>query len=205
MNNRILNPYNLTAEELAVVADNFNTHTDWTKAVFNPIKQNIIAHLRIEQNNTCCYCKYQLGFDIKQVDIEHIIPKSEYEKFTFETRNLALSCPACNTKKSKKPVLNNVIINYPTDGTNIIIIHAHFDEYSNHIDIINNCVFVAKSTKGSETITFCELFRLTTVEQRAKANLKPSPSILQQLIGELKNGNQKDKNELINTIKNAIR
>ena len=80
--------------------------------MFNSIKENIVAHLRIQQNNTCCYCKYQLGFDIKQVDIEHIVPKSEYEQFTFENRNLALSCPPCNTKKSTKPVLNNSIVNY---------------------------------------------------------------------------------------------
>ncbi|NQU31889.1 MAG: HNH endonuclease [Bacteroidetes bacterium] len=205
MSNRILVPYSLTAGESTIIANNFNTHTDWSKPVFHSIKVNIIAHLRVQQNNSCCYCKYQLGFDIKQVDIEHIIPKSEYENFTFETRNLALSCPACNTKKSAKPVLRSVIVNYPKNGTNIIIIHAHYDDYSNHIDIINNCVFVAKSTKGSETITFCELFRLSTVEQKAKAYQQLSPSIIQQLVADLKNGNQQDKEYLINTIKEAIR
>src|SRR5690606_34025144 len=126
----------------------------------------------------CCYCKYQLGFDIKQVDIEHIIPKSEYEKFTFESLNLALSCPACHTKKSTNPVLFNPIVNYPNDGTNFTIVHAHFDEYSNHIDIINSCVFVAKTKKGSETITFCELFRLSTVEQKVKAYQSLTPNLL---------------------------
>lgn len=205
MSNRILTPYSFTAGELTIIANNFNTHSDWAKAIFNPIKQNIIANLRIQQNNTCCYCKYQLGFDIKQVDIEHIIPKSEYEQFTFKSYNLALSCPACNTKKSTKPVLNNAIINYPTDGTNFIIVHAHFDEYSNHIDIINNCVFVAKTKKGSETITFCELFRLSTVEQRAKAYKTLTPNLLQQLVGDLRNANPIDKKELIDLIKDAIR
>ena len=205
MSNRILVPYSFTAEESTVIANNFNTHTDWSKAIFDSIKVNIITHLRTQQNNTCCYCKYQLGFDIKQVDIEHIIPKSEYENFTFETRNLALSCPACNTKKSTKSVLNNVIVNYPKNGANLIIIHAHYDDYSNHIDIINDCVFVAKSTKGSETITFCELFRLSTVEQRAKAYQKLSPSVMQQLINDLKNGSKQDKDQLIKAIKQAIR
>ena len=205
MSNRILTPYSFTAGELTIIANNFNTHSDWAKAIFNPIKQNIIANLRIQQNNTCCYCKYQLGFDIKQVDIEHIIPKSEYEQFTFKSYNLALSCPACNTKKSTKAVLNNAITNYPTDGTNFIIVHAHFDEYSNHIDIINNCVFVAKTKKGSETITFCELFRLSTVEQRAKAYKTLNPNLLQQFVGDLKNANPTDKRELIDLIKHAIR
>lgn len=205
MSSRILVPYSLTAEETTVIANNFKTHSDWSKGVFDSIKINIIDHLRSQQNNTCCYCKYPLGFDIKQVDIEHIVPKSEYEQFTFETRNLALSCPACNTKKSTKTVLNNTVVIYPTNGSNFIIIHAHYDDYTNHIDIVNNCVFVAKSTKGSETITFCELFRLSTVEQKAKAHQSISPSLIKQLVNELKNGNQKDKEELINTIKEAIR
>lgn len=205
MNSRILVPYSLTAAETTVIANHFRTHSDWSKGVFDSIKLNIINHLRAQQSNTCCYCKYPLGFDIKQVDIEHIVPKSEYKQFTFETRNLALSCPACNTKKSTKPVLNNTIANYPNNGADFKIIHAHFDDYTNHIDIINNCVFVAKSTKGSETITFCELFRLSTVEQKAKAYQSISPSLMQQLVNELKNGNQKDKEILINTIKEAIR
>lgn len=205
MSDRILIPYSFTAGESTIIANNFNMHSDWTKDVFNPIKQNIISHLRVQQLNKCCYCKNQLGFDIKQVDIEHIIPKSEYEQFTFKSLNLALSCAPCNTKKSTKPVLNNPITNYPINGTNFKIIHAHYDEYSNHIDIINNCVFVAKTKKGSETITFCELFRLSSVEQKAKAYNTISPSILQQLVDDLKNANPTDKKELIDLIKDAIK
>ncbi|UFH34919.1 HNH endonuclease [Flavobacterium acetivorans] len=205
MSNRILIPYNFTILETSIIAQYFSSHSDWTKPVFDPIKVNIISHLRTQQNNRCCYCKYQLGFDIKQVDIEHIVPKSEYEIFTFKAINLALSCPACNTKKSTKPVLNSSIVNYPLNGTNFKIIHAHYDDYSNHIDIFNDCVFVAKTSKGSETITFCELFRLSTVEQRAKAYQKTSPTYLEQLVGDLKNGNPQIKKELIDIIKDAIR
>ncbi|TCD22009.1 hypothetical protein EZ456_17865 [Pedobacter psychrodurus] len=205
MSNRILIPYTPTAEEALIITQHFSTHTDWTKAVFDSIKMNIISHLRIQQFNECCYCKYQLGFDIKEVDIEHIIPKSEYEVFTFKTLNLALSCPACNTKKSTKPVLNRAIVNYPKNGKNFKIIHAHYDNYSDHIDIINECVFVAKTSKGSETITFCELFRLITVEQRAKAYQKASPTLLHQLVVSLKNVDPQDKKELIDIIKDAIR
>ena len=205
MSNRILTPYNFTAVEISIIAQHFSSHSDWAKAVFDSIKVNIISHLRVQQNNACCYCKYQLGFDIKQVDIEHIVPKSEYEVFTFKALNLALSCPACNTKKSTKQVLNSSIINYPLNGTNFKIIHAHYDDYSNHIDIFNDCVFVAKTSKGSETITFCELFRLSTVEQRAKTYQKPSPTYLEQLVGDLKNADPQIKKELIDIIKDAIR
>jgi len=205
MSNRILIPYNFTILEQSIIAQYFSIHSDWTKIVFDSIKVNIISHLRTQQNNMCCYCKYQLGFDIKQVDIEHIVPKSEYEIFTFKAINLALSCPSCNTKKSTKPVLNRSIVNYPLNGTNFKIIHAHYDDYSNHIDIVNGCLFVAKTSKGSETITFCELFRLSTVEEKVKAYQKVSPTHLEQLVGDLKNADPQIKKELIDIIKDAIR
>lgn len=170
-----------------------------------PIKVNITTHLRTQQDNKCCYCKYPLGFDIKQVDIEHIIPKSLYSKFTFTSLNLALSCPACNTKKSTKTVLNNPITRYPSNGSNIKIIHAHYDDYSEHIDIINNCVFVAKTSKGSETITTCELFRLNIAEQRAKAFQQPGPNYLEQLVKDINNADQETKSQFIEIIRDAIK
>lgn len=205
MSDRILIPYDFLDEELQCIKNNFATHTDWTKDVFSNIKKNIMVYLRFQQSNVCCYCKYPLGFDIKQVDIEHIIPKSEYEKFTFESRNLALSCPGCNTKKSTNPVLHGSIKNYPKNGNNFTIIHAHYDEYSDHIDIINNCVFVAKTKKGSYTILLCELFRLKIAEQKAKAFQTTSSSTLQELVDDLSNPDMEGKDKLFNFLKDAIR
>lgn len=205
MSDVILVPYNYTVLEKEKIKNNFKNHSDWSKVIFANIKENIINHLRIEQENTCCYCKFPLGFDIKQVDIEHIVPKSEYEQFTFEPKNLALSCPACNTKKSIKPVLKKSIVKYPTNGLNFIIVHAHFDNYSDHIEIIDNCVFVAKTSKGSETITYCELFRLSAVEERTKISKNLNPSLMSQLIEELQFGNQEDKDKIIAIIKDSIR
>lgn len=206
MTDRILVPYNFTDLELKIIKTNFQTHTDWTKPIFSSIKNSIIEYLRAQQGNTCCYCKYQLGFDIKEVDIEHIVPKGgrkgEYEKFTFEKNNLALSCPACNTKKSTKDVLNNKVLSYPTDGKDFIIVHAHLDNYSEHITIYDKCVFSAKTEKGKETIICCDLLRLAIVEEKAKAY---TPSLLKQLVKDLNNPNEQDKNELLAIIKNAIR
>lgn len=207
MSNRILFPYKFTDSEMQIIDTHFQTHTDWEKGIFRDIKKEIVSYLRVQQSNVCCYCKYPLGFDIKQVDIEHIVPKSEYENFTFESKNLALSCPPCNTKKSTKSVLSRQVVNYPTNGIKFKIIHAHYDEYSNHIEIVNNIIFIPKSTKGSETITFCELFRLRTVEKRAKEFQKSSPSLINQLVSEL--GNEtiaaQEKNALIDKIKELIR
>ena len=98
--NRIENQYKFTKEELDIIKNNFTCHTDWDKVCFADLKKAIIIFLRKEQDNKCCYCKKELGFDLKQVDIEHILPKSTFSNFTFHVKNLALSCPGCNTKKS---------------------------------------------------------------------------------------------------------
>ncbi|RSC96190.1 HNH endonuclease [Tenacibaculum singaporense] len=198
-------PYSWTIPEKQIIDDNFSTHSDWTKVVFTNLKEELVKHLRTQQNNKCCYCKYDLGFDIKQVDIEHIVPKSRHEKFTFEPLNLALSCPGCNTKKSIKPVLNNITVNYSKNSANYKIVHAHFDNYSEHINVINGCVFTANSAKGSETITYCELFRLSTVEEKIQASKRLQPSVLESLVNDLKTATKEKKEELIDILKNVIR
>lgn len=171
MSDKIRIPYKLTDEEKKLITVNFSNHWDWEKVIFDPIKTKIRANLRPKQRNKCCYCKRELGHDIKDVDIEHIIPKSEYSKFTFEPKNLALSCPACNTKKGEKKVLNKKIVRYPANSKNCTIVHPHYDSYSANILIHNGCVFEALTAKGSHTITVCELFRLKIVENKAKEKI----------------------------------
>lgn len=168
MTDFITNPYTFTPAENDIIIKNFKVHSDWKKAIFKEVKTNIIAHLRNEQENMCCYCKADLGYDIRDVEIEHIIPKSRYERFTFHPKNLALSCPSCNTKKGMKDILLKTVRNYPRSSTSFRIIHAHYDKYSEHIDILEDCVYVALTPKGSETISFCELFRLRLVEEHVK-------------------------------------
>lgn len=168
MSDNIKNPYIFKKEEVELIKLAFTNHNDWDKAVFNDLRVSIRDALRTEQNNKCCYCKRELGYDIKEVDIEHIIPKATFEAFTFEPKNLALSCPACNTIKGDKVVLKRRVVKYPKNSKNFIIVHAHFDDYNEHIIIHEGLVFEAISVEGSHTITVCELFRLKIVEKRAK-------------------------------------
>jgi len=196
--------YRLSKEDKKVIKDNFSTHKDWEKGVFEKFKESIKAYLRVEQNNQCCYCKNELGFDVKQVDIEHIIPKSEYEKFTFYPKNLALSCPACNTIKSTNSVLKkSSITNYPSSKTNFKIIHAHYDEYSKNIRIEDNCIYIPKTKKGSETITICKLFRLEKVESNARKFItKKSP--LTELIESIRTSESSELENLLDLLKEQI-
>jgi uncharacterized protein (TIGR02646 family) len=187
MSSKIDHPYEFDGDDLILIDNNFVIHEDWDKNIFSGLKEKIRDDLRPKQNNKCCYCKRELGHDIKEVDIEHIIPKATYPDFTFTPENLALSCPGCNTIKGDKSVLLKRIVRHPSHSNHHSIVHPHYDIYENHILIHNGCVFEAISKKGSHTITVCQLFRLKIVEKKAKEALK-----------------QKSKeSELINLIMNA--
>ena len=204
MTERISLAYSFSSDEMDVINDNFTSHLDWGKGAFDLLKLNMISHLREQQNNKCCYCKKHLGFDIKDVDIEHIIPKSMYGNFTFTSQNLALSCPACNTKKSTSCVLQRQeIVRYPRSSANFKIIHPHFDNYSEHITIQNSCIYIASSKKGSETITICELFRLRKVHEQSK-KYNTGKSIASRLIESLRTSNPDEVDGLMAKIKDLI-
>ncbi len=204
MRNKIQTPYTITNDERVIINANFTSHNDWDKKdVFDGIKSNIKDFLRTQQDNECCYCKRELGFDIKQVDIEHIIPKSLYCDFIFEPLNLALSCPACNTKKSHNDILSKKVTRYPKHSKNMLIIHAHYDNYNEHILIHDGCVFEAVSKKGSHTITVCELFRLKEVEKKAKEAMSKK-STESELVNSLIN-NATTNEEISNTIGELLR
>lgn len=200
----IQHEYTFSEDESTIIKDNFSDHLDWGKNVFDSIKKNIIEHLRKEQYNKCCYCKKELGFDLKNVDIEHIIPKSSYPQFTFYGRNLALSCPGCNTIKGMKNVLSNNIVRYPQAGNRFKIIHPHYDRYSNHIRIEKDSVYIALTTKGSETITYCELFRLQNVEKRAKKFQATQQSPIAALTEALRTCSQNERNDFLNEIRKIL-
>jgi len=203
MSLKIMEPYTLSKNEEKTIKENFQSHKDWEKGVFDSIKSNIISDLRNKQNNECCYCRTELGFDMKAVDIEHIIPKSKYPKFTFNTKNLALSCPGCNTNKSSKNVLHKPIILYPRSGANITIIHAHFDDYSTSINIHDGAIFEGRDDKGCETIKLCKLYRLKDVLNKMQ-KFSSNKSPIQKLVEDIRNADEFEKAQLLTVVKDLI-
>lgn len=203
MCNKISSPYYFSVDEKRVVNTHFKSHEDWGKGVFDALKGNIIQDLREKQGNKCCYCKMELGYDIKQVDIDHIIPKSVYPKFTFNEKNLALSCPACNTYKGKKDVLHKPIVNYPRSGRNLKIVHAYFDNYFDCIKIHGGAVYEGLNSKGCDTIKKCELFRLKSVLEKTRvAKEKESP--ISELVEKLRNASAQERDLLRDAIKDLV-
>jgi uncharacterized protein (TIGR02646 family) len=204
MSSKINTPHSFSDEELALIKVNFKTHTDWDKSTFSDLKERIRESLRPEQDNKCCYCRRELEYFIKSVDIEHIIPKSTHSNFTFEPLNLALSCPRCNTKKGDDNILTKTIVRYPKHSKNISIIHPHYDKYEEHITIHNDCLYEGITKKGSHTNTVCELFKIRIALEKAKKSTSiKTPS--SKLIADAMNATPEELTELMIELSKRIK
>lgn len=188
------------------------TKKSWTASTNKNLKNNIKNHYSIIQDNKCAYCRLPVRYDGYGEPIEHIVPKSIKIKWMFHPLNLCLACYACNTKKSDKNTLiisNNHpdnYLNYPITSTDFNIIHPHFDIHSSHIEV-ENFIFKPKnnSSKGRNTIDFCELNRFDLLYSRAKTKNTSNKALTQVLTKmtldySLSNEERNAATEMINKI-----
>lgn len=166
---KIEKPYNLDGDDRRVIMANFNgkNHKIWDDGdLFGTMKEKIIAHLRKEQLNRCCYCKKELSYDKKGVDIEHIIPKSKRPFYTFLNYNLALSCPACNTTKHFDLPIKKSRKTFPIQSSDYYIVHPHFDYYFKHFQIVKSIFIRPLTNKGRWTFYSCELYSIKKAQDK---------------------------------------
>lgn len=143
----------------------------WNNVRVEQIKARIKEFYRLSSDEQCCYCKKDFGDEFNMViDIEHILPKSIFHDYMFEVFNLNIACKRCNMriKKDKIDFIVNIdkIIEQRFETSNYRFIHPNFDNYFNHIEIIqvirNNKklikYFVVKnSMKGNYTYNYFQL------------------------------------------------
>jgi hypothetical protein len=147
------------------------SHSLWndTKGQIVSIRSTIRDHYLLEQRFLCAYCrtehKQRHGLTW---DVEHVIPKASYPRFLFESENLALACKECNISKGNKNVLVKKIpkkAGLPTKAEDFLIIHPHYDVYSDHMEIaiVDNKLFhrPKNKDKGKETFIICDLVRFS--------------------------------------------
>ena len=75
------------------------------------------------------------------------------------------------------------VLEYPADGASFKIVHPYFDRYSDHIAILANSVYQSKSDKGANLIAMCHLYRLASVEEKAKKS-KMAQSLVYSLYND---------------------
>jgi uncharacterized protein (TIGR02646 family) len=147
---------------------------EWKKdnPMMRAIRQSITTQLDNFQNQKCCYCGLEL-WGTSRGEIEHIAPKASrkkaYPEFTFEKKNLALSCEYCNGS-SKKGEINVVFKPHAIySNCEFKLVHPYFDNPDDHYEWVNGRTQIQirhKTWKGKYSII---LFKLHT---QAQANAR---------------------------------
>ncbi len=132
----------------------------WSDGALTALKARVKAFYIAAQGSRCCYCdRHQATENHRAWDVEHVADRSKYPWFMFTARNLAASCPDCNTAKSAKETLTTPgRKTYPKGSADFRIVHPHFDSLADHVHRLGH-IYVPKSLKGKHTIVMCDLLR----------------------------------------------
>lgn len=132
----------------------------WSDEALTALKSRVKDFYIAIQGSRCCYCDRHQGTENHRAwDVEHVADRSKYPWFMFTARNLAASCPDCNTAKGAKEALTTPgRKTYPAGSSDFRIVHPHFDSFADHILRLGH-IYVPKSRKGKNTIVMCDLLR----------------------------------------------
>lgn len=160
--------YRFSNDELniiKIVNDEGFTYRDWGSERLEPVRSSIRRFYREAQKGLCPYCMKAVSLQAAgNAHVEHILPKSLFENFIFEPKNLCVICADCNTAKNNSNAINDDELDtcngaaqtYPRSTRRFKIIHPHIDEYSDHI-VRTGIFYIDRSPKGHFTIGICKL------------------------------------------------
>lgn len=160
----IANPVQFNEDEQALIdgllnEDEFDGAV-WEKEVITAIKLRIKGHYIREQNFRCCYCRQPLYAHHGRVwDLEHVIARVTRCDFMFVPRNLAVACIECNQSKKAELVTDPGRRSFPDRTRLYKIVHPHFHNWEEHIELEGEGTYHALSEEGKFTIYHCDLFR----------------------------------------------
>lgn len=145
----------------------------WDEEDANPIKQKIKKFFLDKGIASCCYCGLSMSAWHKiTIDTEHVLPKGRFPQYTFEMKNLGISCKRCNmTIKGEKIsfYFGGVSEIDPFRSELYAFIHPNYDERRAHLrlvtmqvdeDLYLKYIVTPGSSKGTETYRFFQLDEL---------------------------------------------
>lgn len=158
----------MTQVIMSKMSDPTFTYHEWGADDLMALRRHIRDHYRRVQRGSCAYCKKDISLQAAEnCHVEHIAPKSKYQSFMFEPKNLCVICADCNVIKREQEVLQeepDPVVRrgtrkrYPRSPGAFKIVHPHFDVYDDHIEIFGS-FYCDKSDKGHFTIGACKLNR----------------------------------------------
>lgn len=167
-----------------VKSDEFESDS-WSRKDLDDIRAKIKKHYIDIQGYRCCYCQMAILTEHGRAwDVEHVIARSTERKFMFEPRNLSVSCIECNQAKGSVEVTAGKTRGFPAQSERYKIVHPHFDNWEDHIDVVGEATYFALTPKGKFTIYFCDLFRFREREAKVRAPIRDKR--FERDVGELR-------------------
>ena len=147
----------------------------WESDLLTEVKAKIKQFCRNRQEQQCCYCRRPMTGEFKMViDIEHILPKSKFERHMFNLTNLAVSCKRCNMPRKGEDISFFTGI-YDDRSTHFVsenykFIHPNLDNYFTHLEYLVNIVngemmikYIIKNNSDKGAYTY-DYFKLSDLE-----------------------------------------
>lgn len=194
-------------------------------------KRELKFSLRIAQLGRCCFCRRQL-YDDYATHLEHFADKDSYPQYSFEIRNLALSCGTCNINKNghfaswakRYKFFNRNVVgpllpqcpvlkvrlksseNFPSASGDFSWVNPYVHNYSQHIKLTRGWIFEARSLEGKRTVRGLKLNNLGAVERRALTErLEMRGGKLSMLVGAIAFLNQHRAKEVATAVAGIIK
>lgn len=189
--------FQINSAYLKTVADNTEIANDtvanlsWSKGYTN-FKQNIRVHLKLAQNGRCAFCRCKVSVGTSWSNLEHLVSKTDYPHFKFQSDNLVYCCTKCNMSKVKQNTLTNpnpirTQQVFPINSGGFEIVNPYYDDFQAHLDFIDDIIIIVanNSNKGRETIKLYKLYRPELAEDRASELQLNQQTLNQQLMARL--------------------
>lgn len=145
----------------------------WDDNTLNNVKKKIKDHYRGINGGKCCYCrKCFVGEFSMVIDIEHVLPKSIFPDFIFDSFNLNIACKRCNMSiKGQRTdfLVNEKTIHLnPQQSDQYKFIHPNLDNYEDNLQHLVVVIgskelikYIPRKPKGTYTY---EYFKLEQME-----------------------------------------
>ncbi len=134
-----------TLTDLRNIDQAYKEANPWESEHIKPFKAWIKRQKREIQGESCCYCLRDTTDEFSlSLDLEHILPKSKFEKNIFDFSNIAVACKRCNMriKQARLDFLNLNLDEYRLKWSykiykskNYKFIHPTLDNTYEHIHI----------------------------------------------------------------------
>jgi hypothetical protein len=153
--------------------DRLSVAGGWDDDEAEGLRRKIKDHFMAVDVPCCCYCRLSMSpWHRITIDVEHVLPKQQFPRFTFDPRNLNISCKRCNMEIKGTDIafyLGQANEAAPFRSQLYSFAHPNLDAPNDHLQILSLQVnaklliwYLRQTPKGEFTYEYFELNEIET-------------------------------------------